>query len=136
MITDGGRYSFQDDNTYLIIEDIELQDGGDYLINIRRSEGSGAFSRAAENIFLNITGKLKKYAYNCVFIIVEPSLVLSPSPFDSLERTYVVLTCTFTGNPAPSITWERRDMNPIPDRISIRKTSSVNFTLFSVSFFE
>lgn len=46
---------------------------------------------------------------------VNPMIVYSPpSIIKVLEGDSVNLACGFSGNPAPTITWEREDGNEIP----------------------
>ncbi len=60
---------------------------------------------------------------------VNPSAVVSPNSQVVLEQLFATLTCTYTGNPAPSITWEREGMVSLPTRHSITSTSQQNNTI-------
>ncbi len=71
-------------------------------------------------------------------ISVDPNIVHGPDSLTVLEFDYAMLTCTFTGNPAPSITWEREGMdsfsNEIKSRLTINETSILNSNLYTVRY--
>ncbi len=62
---------------------------------------------------------------------MDPGVVVSPNSLAVMEHNSVTLTCTFTGNPAPTITWEREGTAslPVETRRSINSTSELNSTV-------
>ncbi len=69
---------------------------------------------------------------------MDPSVVHGPDPLTVLEFDSVMLTCTFTGNPAPFITWEKEGMdslsNETKSRLTINETSAMNSNLYTVRY--
>ena len=70
-----------------------------------------------------------------VYPAVGTALVSSPASTTVLEHNSLTLVCEFSGNPAPTIIWEREGSDPLPfTRASIVTTNTMheNYTLYTV----
>ena len=55
-IRTGGRYTLQERNTYLLIENIVLRDIGTYRVDIRRLVNDGSFFGVTSTVLLSMAG--------------------------------------------------------------------------------
>ena len=86
------------------------------------------------------SGRLVSHLSTSTFNIpfsVDPNVVYGPDSLTVLEFDSFMLTCTFTGNPSPYITWEREGMdslsNETKSRLTINETSILNFNIYTVA---
>ena len=72
-----------------------------------------------------------------ILVLADLNVARDPDSLTVLEFDSGLLTCTFTGNPAPNITWEREDSVSLPTgtRLSINETSTLLNSLYTVKYF-
>ncbi len=85
---------------------------------------------------------LERQVIKIIIIIatVNASIFQNPNFLEVTVQNNAVLTCQFTGNPPPTITWEREGSDPLPEesRLFITETNLIaddSIIIYTVTYY-
>nr|XP_037874357.1 basement membrane-specific heparan sulfate proteoglycan core protein isoform X3 [Bombyx mori] len=94
-----GRSQVDENSGVLLLTNLQTSDSGQYIC-----QTSDGYSTAQDVVTLIVPGN----------DMTPPTVSIRPITTDYYEGDRIELECTATGNPAPSISWQRNSRRPLP----------------------